>query len=64
MQIKVEYSLDSGKTWVSDDELVTVSSRELETFRFTLPQGVKRVAIVVVLDSGKRVNIDNIKLMK
>lgn len=64
MQIKVEYSLDSGTTWVVDDELVTVSSRELETFRFTLPEGVKRVAIVVVLDSGKRVNIDNIKLMK
>ena len=64
IQIKVEYSLDSGTTWVVDDELVTVSTKELETYRFTLPEGVKRVAIVVVPNSGNRVNIDNVKLMK
>lgn len=64
IQIKVEYSFDQGKTWVEDDELVTVSSKELEAFRFTLPEGVKRVAIVIVPDSGNRVNIDNVKLMK
>ena len=64
-QVPVQVCDEQGKPiFVVDDELVTVSSRELETFRFTLPEGVKRVAIVVVLDSGKRVNIDNIKLMK
>lgn len=64
MQIKVEYSFDQGTTWVEDDELAVVYSSEFETFRFNLPAGVKRVAIVIVLDTGKRVNIDNIKLMK
>ena len=64
VQIKVEYSLDSGATWVEDDELATISTKELETFRFTLPEGTKRVAIVVLTGTGNRVNIDNIKLMK
>lgn len=64
IQIKVEYSFDQGTTWVEDDELVTISSKELETYRFTLPEGVKRVAIVVVANTGNRVNIDNVKLMK
>lgn len=64
IQIKVEYSFDQGSTWVEDDELVTISTKELETFRFTLPEGVKRVAIVIVANTGNRVNIDNVKLMK
>jgi hypothetical protein len=29
-----------------------------------LPEGVKKVAIVVVENTGKTVNIDSIKLMK
>ena len=64
IQIKVEYSFDSGTTWIADDELATVSTKELETFRFTLPEGVKRIAIVVLTGTGNRVNIDNVKLMK
>ena len=64
IQIKVEYSFDSGTTWVEDDEIATISSKELEAFRFTLPEGVKRIAIVVLTGTGNRVNIDNVKLMK
>lgn len=64
IQIRIEYSTDSGSTWFASEEIVTVSGRSLETYRVTLPAGVKRVAIVVVENSGNRVNIDNIKLMK
>ncbi len=64
IQIKIEYSTDSGTTWVASEEIVTVAARNLETYRVTLPSGVKRVAIVVIENTGNRVNIDNIKLMK
>lgn len=64
IQIRIEYSTDSGSTWVASEEIITVTGRSLETYRVTLPSGVKRVAIVVVENSGNRVNIDNIKLMK
>lgn len=64
IKIKVEYSLDSGASWLASEEVVTVSSKTLETFRIKLPSGVKRIALVVVENSGNRVNIDNIKLMK
>ncbi len=64
IQIKVEYSTDSGTTWVASEEIITVTSKTLETYRINLPEGVKRVAIVVVENTGNRVNIDNIKLMK
>lgn len=63
IKIRIEYSTDSGKTWVLTDA-VTIESTTLETFRITLPDGVKRVAIVVVENSGRRVNIDEIKLLK
>ena len=64
IQIIVEYSTDSGKTWTAASEVITVDSKTLETYRIKLPEGNKRVAIVVVENSGRRVNIDNIKLMK
>lgn len=64
IQIIIEYSTDSGKTWTAAEEVITVDSKTLETYRVKLPSGNKRVAIVVVENSGRRVNIDNIKLMK
>ena len=64
VQIKIEYSTDSGSTWVAAPETIIVDSTDLQTYRIKLPEGVKRVAIVVVENTGKRVSIDNIKLMK
>lgn len=64
IQIKIEYSTDSGETWVASEEVLTITGKTLETYRVTLPNGVKRVAIVIVENTGNRVNIDNIKLMK
>lgn len=63
-QIRIEYSTDSGKTWVASAEIIEVNYLSLVTYRVKLPEGVKRVAIVVVENTGNRVNIDNIKLMK
>lgn len=63
-QIKIEYSTDSGATWTAAAEIITVESTTLQTYRIKLPEGVKRVAIVVVENTGRRVNFDNIKLMK
>ncbi|MBQ8293185.1 MAG: Ig-like domain-containing protein [Bacilli bacterium] len=64
IQIMIEYSLDSGKTWTACQEVITVDSKTMQTYRINLPEGVKRVAIVIVENSGRRVNIDDIKLMK
>ena len=64
IQLQIEYTFDDGTTWSVADTVVTVGSYTLETFRIKLPEGVKRVAIVVVQNSGQRVNIDDIKLMK
>ena len=63
-QIRVEYSTDSGTTWQAHETVVSVDSNVLTTYRFKLPEGANRVAIVLVENSGRRVNIDNIKLMK
>lgn len=63
IQIKVEYSFDQGATW-SSSESVIIESATLESYQFILPEGVKRIAIVVVENSGRRVNIDEIKLLK
>lgn len=64
IQIKIEYSFDSGESWSAAEEVITVDSRELQTYRIKLPEGVKRIAIVIVENTGRRVNIDNIKFMK
>ena len=63
-QIRIEYSTDSGATWTAAPEIITVESSLLQTYRVKLPEGVKRVAIVLVENTGRRVNLDNIKLMK
>lgn len=63
-KIRIEYSTDSGKTWVASSNIVEVNYSTLVTYRIKLPEGIKRVAIVVVENTGNRVNIDNIKLMK
>ena len=62
-KIRIEYTTDD-KTWETSPVIITVNSYELEAFRVKLPEGVKRVAIVVVENSGQTVNIDNIKFMK
>ena len=64
IKVGVEYSTDSGKTWVDSGAVYSIENRELETYKFSLPAGVKRVAIYVVEGSGNRVNIDNILLLK
>lgn len=63
-QIRIEYTTDDGKTWTASAEVIEISSTELVAYRVKLPEGAKRVAIVVVENTGTRVNIDNIKLMK
>ena len=63
-QVRIEYTFDDGATWLVADTIVTLASYELETFRIKLPEGVKRIAIVIVENSGKTVNLDSIKLMK
>lgn len=64
IKVAIEYTFDDGATWVSAEQVITVNARELETYRIKLPEGSKRVAIVVVENSGNRINFDNIKLMK
>lgn len=63
-QVRVEYSTDSGATWQAHETVISVDSNVLTTYRFKVPEGANRVAIVLVENTGKRVNIDNIKLMK
>ena len=63
-QIRIEYTLDNGQTWLVADTIITLDSPTLETYRVYLPEGVKRIAIVVVENSGTTVNLDSIKLMK
>ena len=63
IQIKVEYSFDQGTTWQSTESVI-IETSTLETYQFILPEGVKRIAIVVVENTGRRVNIDEIKLLK
>jgi hypothetical protein len=63
-KIRIEYTTDNGATWLTSDVIVTLNSYELETFRVKLPEAADRVASVVVENSGRRVSIDNIKLMK
>ena len=46
------------------DNIITLNNTTFETFRVKLPEGAKRVAIVLVEGCGRRVNFDDIKLMK
>ena len=63
-QIRIEYSTDGGNTWTASQTVITIDSYEMQTYRVKLPEGVKRVAIVLVEGTGRRVNFDDIKLMK
>ena len=64
VQIRIEYSKDSGATWEAHETVISVDSSDLLTYRVKLPEGVNRVAMVLVVGTGKRVNLDNIKLLK
>ena len=63
-KVRIEYTFDDGTTWEASDNVITLNNTVLETYRVKLPEGVKRVAIVLVEGTGKRVNFDDIKLMK
>ena len=63
IQLGVAYTDENGN-WVESGTIITLDNRTLETFRVSLPEGNKRVAIYVVAGSGRRANLDNIKLMK
>ena len=64
IQIGVEYSTDSGTTWIDSNTIFTINTRTLDQYRVILPSGSKRVAIYVVENTGNRVNIDDINLQK
>lgn len=63
-KLRIEYSLDDGETWLVSDNIITLNNTTFETYRVKLPEGIKRVAIVIVEGTGRRVNFDDIKLMK
>lgn len=63
-KIRIEYSTNSGETWLVASDGITVDSTDILTYRVNVPAGANRVAIVFVENTGRRVNIDNIKLMK
>ena len=63
-KLRIEYTTDDGNTWIAHENIITLNNTILEVFRVKLPEGVKRVAIVIVEGSGRRVNFDDIKLMK
>lgn len=63
-QLGIAYTDENGN-WVDSGTIITLDNRTLETFRVSLPEGNKRVAIYVVsCGERRRVNLDNIKLMK
>ena len=64
LQIRIEYSTDSGANWKVSDQVLTIDNVTLDTFRIKLPETANRIAIVVVENSGRRVNLDNIKVLK
>ena len=64
IKVSVEYSIDSGQTWKSTFVELSITNTSLETFRILLPETSDRVAIYVVENSGNRVNIDDINLLK
>ena len=63
-KVRIEYTFDDGATWEASDNVITLNNTTFEVFRVKLPEGAKRIAIVLVEGSGKRVNFDDIKLMK
>lgn len=63
-QVKIEYSTDAGTTWIDSGMTLNITTLTLQTYRVTLPAGVKRVAIYIVPNTGNRVCFDNIILGK
>ena len=63
-KVRIEYTFDDGTTWTASDNIITLNNTTFETFRVKLPEGAKRVALVLVEGCGRRVNFDDIKLMK
>ena len=64
-QIVPSYSLDGGKTWKEGGKVYYPTSKSLETIRFVIPEeptGTTRFALTQT--SGKRINIDNVYLLK
>ncbi len=65
--LKVYYSSDSGATFTALDRNITVVKTKLETVRFALPLSGATCRVKIVLETAatqKKVNIDNIKLLK
>jgi hypothetical protein len=63
IKIRVDYSTDGGNTWVKGETEQGLEAA-INTYRFYLPEGNKRISIVAVAGTGNRCNLDNIKLMK
>ena len=60
-----EVSTDDGATWVALEREYTINHFELATYRVrTGTTGNVRVAIILKSGTGKRMNIDNVKLIK
>lgn len=64
--ITVSYSTDSGSNWTEDAYTFKSNSKTLETVRVSLHKisPTNRVAINIKPGLGKRVNVDNVKLLK
>ena len=63
-KLRIEYTTDDGQTWTAHENIITLNNTTFDIFRIKLPEGVKRIAIVIVEGTGRRVNFDDIKLMK
>lgn len=61
-----KYSIDGGETWKSIDREYIINSRTLETIRVVIPEtsATMRFQLTFKENTGKRLNIDNIQLLK
>lgn len=61
-----KYSIDGGKTWKSIDREYVINSRTLEKIRVVIPEtsATMRFQLTFKENTGKRLNIDNIQLLK
>lgn len=64
IQVGVQYSKDNGTTWIDTNVIITITTAQLNEYRILLPETADRVAIYAVAGTGKRVNIDDIQLLK
>lgn len=62
--LDIEYSTDSGETWVTVDGEILVNNYALETYRVLIPsESANRVALSYRAGTGQRLNIDDIRLL-